>query len=133
MNCSIFVSNVKIANYTDDYTPHSTDKDFKNCTKGPLTRICCFIKVFNVEGIEISNSKCEKWLGINIYCKLTFHNHVKSLPKKLSRKRNALSRVAYQLDFNQWKLLMIVFFAYHLSNNLAVCFLQSCTPNHHVN
>ena len=133
MNCSIFVSNVKIANYTDDYTPHSTDKDFKNCTKGPLTRICCFIKVFNVEGIEISNSKCEKWLGIKIYCKLTFHNHVKSLSEKLSRKLNALSRVAYQLDFNQWKLLMIAFLAYHFSNNLAVCFLQSCTPNHHVN
>ena len=60
----------------------------------------------NVGEVEISNSKCEKFLGIKIDSKLMFDSHVKSLCKKASQKLNALSRVAYQLDFNQGKLLM---------------------------
>ena len=51
--------------------------------------------------IDISNSKCEKLLGIKIDSKLMFDSHVKSLCKKTSQKLNALSRLAYQLDFNQ--------------------------------
>ena len=63
----------------------------------------------NVGGIEISNSKCEKLLGIKIDSKLLFDSHFKSLYKKTSQKLNALSRVAYQLDFNQRKLLLNAF------------------------
>ena len=58
---------------------------------------------------EISNGKCEKFLGITIDSKLMFDSHVKFLCKKASLKQDALSRVAYQLDFNQRKLLMNVF------------------------
>ena len=36
-------------------------------------------------------------------------SHVKSLRKKASQKLNALSRVAYQLDCNQRKLLLNAF------------------------
>ena len=43
-------------------------------------------------GIDITNSKCEKPLGIKIDRKLMFDSNVRSLCK--------LSRVAYQLDFN---------------------------------
>ena len=63
----------------------------------------------NIGEIEISNSKCEKFLGIKIDSKLMFGSHVKSLCKKANKKVNALSRVAYQLDFNQRKLLMNAF------------------------
>ena len=55
--------------------------------------------------IQISDNKCEKLLGIKIGSKLIFDCYVKSLCKKASQKLNALSRVAYQLDFNQRKLL----------------------------
>ena len=74
--------------------------------------------ILNAGGIEISNSKCEKLLGIKIDCKLMFDNHVKSLCKKASQKLNSLSRVAYQLDFNQRKLLLNAFirsFIYSIS------------------
>ena len=70
---------------------------------------------------EISNStitffnppyKCEKLLGIKIDSKLMFDDHVKSLCKKASQNLNALSRVAYQLDFNQRALNECI---YHIS------------------
>ena len=55
----------------------------------------------NIGEIEISNSKCEKLLGIKIDSKLMLDSHVKSLCTKAGQKLNALSRVVYQLDFNQ--------------------------------
>ena len=55
----------------------------------------------NAGGIEISNSKYGKLLGIKVDCKLIFDSHVKSLCQKASQKLNAFSRVAYQSDFNQ--------------------------------
>ena len=59
--------------------------------------------------IEISNSKCKKFLGIKIDSKLMFNSHVKFLCKKASQKLKALSTVAYQLHFNQKTLLMNTF------------------------
>ena len=38
-----------------------------------------------------------------------FDSHVEPLCKKASQKLNALSRVAYQLDYNQRKLLLNAF------------------------
>ena len=66
-------------------------------------------KHLNVGEVEISNSKCKKFLGIKIDSKLMFDSHAKSLCKKASQKLNALSRVVYQLDLNQRKLLMNAF------------------------
>ena len=63
----------------------------------------------NVGEIEISNSKGKNLLGIKTDSKLMIDSHVKSQCKKASQKLNALSRVAYQLDFNQRKLLMNAF------------------------
>ena len=48
----------------------------------------------NIGGIAISNSKCEKFLGIHIETKLTFQPHVRSLYKKASHKLNVFARIA---------------------------------------
>ena len=44
--------------------------------------------------MAISNSKCEKLLGIRIDNKMTFDPHVRSLCKKDSQKLNAFARIA---------------------------------------
>ena len=44
-----------------------------------------------------------------------FDSHVKCLCKKVSQEMNALSRVAYQLDFSQRKLLLNAFITYQFS------------------
>ena len=87
----------------------------------------------NVGEVEISNSKCAELLGIKIDSKLMFDSHVKSLCRKASQKLNALSRVAYQLDFNQRKFLMNAFITSQLSYAPLVWMFHSRKQNHHIN
>ena len=89
-------------------------------------------KDLNVGQVEISNSKREKFLGIKIDSKL-FDTHVKQLCKKASQKLNAISRFAYQLDFNQRKPLMNAFFTSQFSYAPVVWMFHSCKQNHHLN
>ena len=53
-------------------------------------------RYLSVGEVEISNSRCEKFLGIKIDSKLMLDSHVKSLCKKATQKLNAILRVAYQ-------------------------------------
>ena len=132
-NFFLFAPDIGIANYADDNTPYATNKHLETVLKDLEQRSDTLLKWFtddllkanpekyhllvsanekchlNEEGIEISNSKCEKFLGIKIDSKRKFDNHVKSLSKKASQKLNGLSRVSYQLDLNQRKLLMNAF------------------------
>ena len=59
----------------------------------------------NIRGIAISNSKCEKLLGIHFDNKQTLELHLRSLCKKSSQKLNAFARIAYSLKYEQRKLL----------------------------
>ena len=62
-----------------------------------------------------------------------FDSNVKSLRKKASQKLNPLSRVAYQLGFNQRKLLMNAFITSQFSYTPVVWMFQSHKQNHHIN
>ena len=62
-----------------------------------------------------------------------FGSHIKSLCKKASQKLNALSRVAYQLDFNQRKLLMNAFITSQISYAPVVWMSHSRKQNHDIN
>ena len=116
-----FFPDVDIANYADDNIPHSSNINlnkvlhdvektsnalFKlltgnllkaNAEKSHLlTNSTQEIQV-DIEEIVISNSKCEKLLGIHFDNKLTFQPHVKSLCKKSSQKLNAFAGIANSL------------------------------------
>ena len=151
----LFVPDIGIANYADDNTPHATNKHLESVLKdleqGSDTLLKWFTdnlkanpekyhflvstneKNLNVGKVEIRNSKCEKFLGIKIDSKLMFDSHVKSLCKKASQKLNALSRVAYQLVFNQRKLLMNAFITSQFSYAPVVWMIYSRKQNHHIN
>ena len=62
-----------------------------------------------------------------------FDSHVKSLCKKAGQKLNTLSRLAYQLDFNQRKLLMNAFITSQFSYASVVWMFHSYKQNHHKN
>ena len=62
-----------------------------------------------------------------------FDDHVKSLCKKASQNLNALSRVAYQLDFNQRKPLMSAFITSQFFYAPVVWMFHSRKQNHHIN
>ena len=55
------------------------------------------------------------------------------MEKKAGQKLNALSRVAYQLDFNQRKLLMNAFITSQFSYAPVVWMFHSRKQNHHIN
>ena len=149
----LFVPDISIANYADDNTPHATDKYLETVLKdfeqGSDTLLKWFTanllkanpekyhllvstnekRHLKVGEAEISNSKCEKFLGIKIDSKLMFE----SLCKKASQKLNTLSRVAYQLDFNQRKLLMNAFITSQFSYAPVVWMFHSRKQNHYIN
>ena len=55
------------------------------------------------------------------------------MQKKANQKLHALSRVAYQLDFNQRKLLMNAFIKSEFSYAPFVWMIHSRKQNHHIN
>ena len=61
-----------------------------------------------------------------------FDSHVKSLCKKASQKLIELSRVAYQSDFNQRKLLMNPFITSQFSRDPVVWMFHNRKQNHHI-
>ena len=87
----------------------------------------------NIGEIAISNSKCEKLLGIHFDDKLTFDPHVRSLCKKASQKLNAFARIAYSLKFEQRKLLLNAFITSQFSNAPVVWMFHNCKLNNHIN
>ena len=86
-----------------------------------------------VGGIEKCNSECEKLLGIKIDYELMFNSHVKSLCKIANQKLNLLSRVAYQLDYNQRKFFLNALIAFQFFFAPAVWMFDSCKQNYHIN
>ena len=146
-----------MANYADDNTLHTTNKHLGTLLKEHEQGSDAFLKwftdnllkanpekyhllastnekkTFKRREIEISNSKCSKLLEIKINSKLTFDSHVKTLYKKASQKLNALSRVAYQLYFNQRMLLLNAFIASRFSYAPVVWTFHNRKQNHHIN
>ena len=128
-----FFPDVDIAHYTDDNTPHSsninlnkvlhdlekisntlfkwfTDNLLKaNPEKSHLLTNSAQEIQTNIGEIAISNSECEKLLGIHFDNKVIFEPHVRSLYKKASQKLRAFARIAYFLKFEQRKLLLNAF------------------------
>ena len=102
-----------IVSNADENTPHATNKHLetvlKDLEQGSNTLLNWFTdnlvkanpekyhllvstngkRHLNVGEIEISNSNCEKPLGIKMDSKPMFDSHVKSLCKKTSQKPNA--------------------------------------------
>ena len=59
---------------------------------------------------EIKNSDCERLLGIDIDCKLSFENHINQIRSMTRVKIKALARIAPFLNKRKRKLLMNAFF-----------------------
>ena len=72
-------------------------------------------------------------VGEKVDSKLMFDSNVKSLRKKASKKLNGPSRVAYQLDFNQRRLLLNAIMTSQFSYARDVWMFHSRKQNHHIN
>ena len=54
-----------------------------------------------IENEQISNSSCEKLLGVFFDSKLTFQLHIDNICKKASQKLNTISRITPNMDINK--------------------------------
>ena len=66
--------------------------------------------VINAENNQITNSKCEKSLGIKIDHKLTFNAHIDEICKKTGQKMNSLSGVIPYMNITKRRSLLNSFF-----------------------
>ena len=64
----------------------------------------------NIGTSQIKNRDCERLLGIDIDCKLSFENHINQICSKARAKIKALARISPFLDKRKRKLLMNAFF-----------------------
>ena len=64
----------------------------------------------NIGTTQITNSACEKLLGVKVNSSLNFQDHIGSTCKKAGSKLNALTSIANHKPFQKRKLLMNAFF-----------------------
>ena len=129
-----FFPDLDITDYADGNTPHSTNINLNKVLHDLEKKSNILFKWFtdnllkanpeksnlltnstqeiqiNIGGTAISNSTCEKLLGIHIDKKLTYEPHVRSLCKKASQKLNAFAIIPCSLKFDQRKLHTITVF-----------------------
>ena len=125
-----FFPDVDIANYADGNTSHSSNINLNNVLHDIEKTSDSLFKWFtnnllnvnpekshlltnsaqeiqiNIGETAISNSKCEKFLGIHIDNKLTIERYVRSLSKNSSQKLNAFARITFLFKFDQRKILL---------------------------
>ena len=122
-----------IANYADDATPYSSDTDIPtiiselqaistkvfnwfgnnhmkaNPGKCHLLLSTKSTEVVSIDGIQIKSSTAETLLGITIDSKLNFDNHLSAICNKVSRKINALGRIANYMSLEKLCIVMKTF------------------------
>ena len=146
-----------IAGYADDNTPYvsganinavvqslekASELIFKwlsdNQMKGNVDKCHILLSTndivhVNIGTAQISNSNCEKLLGINIDSKLNFERHIGDLCKKASAKLNALARVSHFMTLDKKRLLMNAFFTSQFSYCPLIWMLHSRKLNNKIN
>ena len=139
--CDLFllVCNIDVASYADDTTPYVTGDNIEstvrqleqaakllfqwfsdNQMKGNEDKCHVLISTkenvcVNIGTTQITNSACEKLLGIKVDSSLNFEYHIGSICKKAGAKLNALTRIANHMPFQERKLLMNAFFTSQFS------------------
>ena len=108
-----------------------------NCLKVNPEKFHLLLSDKNSHRVDIYNkklsSRCsEKFLGINIYNKLTFEEHVERLCKKASQKAIALARISSLMRFEQRKRIVNLFITSHFSYCLLVWMFNNRRLNNRI-
>ena len=89
--------------------------------------------MINVENNQITNSKCEKLLGIKIDHNLTFNAHIDEICKKASQKMNALSRIVPYMNITKRRTLLNTLFISQLNYFPLIWMRHSRAKNNKIN
>ena len=87
----------------------------------------------NIGTTQLTNSKCEKILGLKIDSNLNFRDHIESICKKTGAKLNALTRIANHMPFQKRKVLVNTLFTSQFSYFPLTCMFHSRKLNNKIN
>ena len=146
-----------IANYADDTTPYSCGTDIlaviselqgisakffnwfgnnhmnANPGKCHLLLITKSPEVVSINGIQITSSTAESLLGITIDSELNFENHLSAIYNKVSRKINALRRIANYMSPEKRRIVMKTFIECQFNYCALIWMFHSRTINNKIN
>ena len=86
-----------------------------------------------IDASRIKKSNCERLLGIDIDCKLSFENRINQICRKARTKIKGLARIVPFLNKIKRKVLMNVFFKSQFSYCPLSWIFHSRTLNKHIN
>ena len=90
-------------------------------------------EVVSVEGIQITSSTAETVLRITIDSELNFENHLSAICNKVSRKINALGRIANYMPLEKRRIVMKTFIESQFNYYALICMFYSRTINNKIN
>ena len=146
-----------IANYADDTTPYSCGTDIPtviselqdistkvfnwfgnnhmkaNPGKCHLLLSTKSPEVVSIDGIQITSSTAETLLDITIDSELNFENHLSAMSNKVSRKINALGRIANYIPLEKRRIVMKTFIEYQFNYCPLIWMFHSRTMNNKIN
>ena len=146
-----------IANYADDTTPYSCGTDiptviselqdistkvfnwFGNNHMKAYPGECHLLRstkspeVVSIDGIQITSSTAETLLGITIDSELNFENHLTAICNKVSRKSNALGRIANYMPLAKRRIVMKTFIESQFNYCPLIWMFHSRTINNKMN
>ena len=154
----LFSSEFNIANYADDCSPYTFSGSIDDVINKLESHSHTLIKwyennylkpnpdkwhlILSKPGDEmkimignqcISNSSCEKMLGINFDNKLTFNSHINKICRKAGQKLHALARISGFMSINQRKVVMNAFISSHFNYCPLIWMFSSRSLNAQIN
>ena len=151
------VEDIDIASYADDNTPYISAENINEVIHSLEEATNTLFKWFNdnlmksnadkchllvstnkavnikIDNFDITNSNCEKLLGVKFDHKLTFDDHVSELCKKATKKIHALARATPYMDLSKKRILMNAFFKSQFSYCPLVWMCHSRANNSKIN
>ena len=90
-------------------------------------------EVVSINGIQITSSTTETLLGITIDSELNFENHLSVICNKVSRKINALGRIANYMPLEKRRIVMKTFIESQFNYCPLIWMFHSRTINNKIN
>ena len=90
-------------------------------------------EVVSIDGIQIKSSTVETLLGITIDLQLNFDNHLSTICNKMSRKTNALRRIANYMSLEKRHIMMKTFIESQFNYFPLIWMFHSRTINNKIN
>ena len=149
--------NNNMINYADDTTPYSCGTDIPtviselqtisakvfnwfgnshikaNPSKCHLLLSTKSPEVVSIGGIQIKSSRAETLLGITIDSELNFDNHQSTMCNKVSRKINALGRIANYMSLEKRRIVIKTFIESQFNYCPLIWMFHSRTINNKIN